>query len=285
MDSLTRTGSVALDEIAAGDQRRSLDRLPPECPLTAVELATLRELCRGLNRQQAATALGIAVSGIDTHLEAAATKLGADSPMQAIAACIRAGWIDRIESEEDASATHQESDVSSTALPYGCPLTRVQLETLRLVGEGLSYKEVAAKRKCSVSTVRSHVHLICSKLNVARGTQAVVLGYKQGWLHERGDTPTSRQVRRLADATEELVVCLRGRNPQMPPALRHYLASFDDLLVSRDEEERLRARQLMEESLARVLREKGVSPRRGRDHGTALAKLVEGLIAERSGAA
>jgi DNA-binding CsgD family transcriptional regulator len=281
VDVRTRTESVARDETAASDHRQPLGRVPPECPLTALELAVLRELSRGVNRQQAATVLGIAVPSVDVHLEAAASKLGTHTPMQAIAACIRAEWIGPIGGPED-RARERESNAPSTELPYGCPLTRVQLETLRLVGDGLSYKEVAAKRQCSVSTVRTHVHLICSKLNVSKCSQAVLLGYKQGWLHERGDTQTSRQIRRLADATEELVVCLRGRKPHMPPALRHYLACFDDLLVSREEDERTRARELMEESLARVLREKGVSPRRGRDHSGALTKLVETLIAERS---
>jgi hypothetical protein len=56
-------------------------------------------------------------------------------------------------------------------------------------------------------------------------------------------------------------------------------------MVSRDELDRTRARQLMEDSLARVLQEKGVSPRKGRDNRTALARLLETLVADGSDAA
>jgi DNA-binding CsgD family transcriptional regulator len=163
-------------------------------------------------------------------------------------------------------------------VPYGCPLTPSQLETLGLVSEGLTYKEVAVKRRCAVSTVRSHVKGICSRLNVAKCAQAVLIGYRKGWLDEHAENQTSLQVRHLAEATEELVVHLQKRKRKMPPALQHYLASFDDLMLAREDEDRVRARDLMEESLARVLRAKGIPRRTARTHDSALAELLDDLI-------
>lgn len=170
-------------------------------------------------------------------------------------------------------------------VPYGCPLTATQLETLRLISEGLSYKEVAAKRGCAVATVRVHVHKICSTLNVARCAQAVLIGYRKGWLDEHGENQTSLQVRRLAEATEELVVHLQKSKRQMPAALQHYLASFDDLMHARGDEERSSARDLMQESLARVLREKGIPRRAARTHNGAFALLLDDLITQKRKAA
>ena len=201
---------------------------------------------------------------------------------------MRAGWIDAYEksrgsTDADGVALREVSDApkfgQQSHVPYGCPLTRGQLETLRLVSEGLTYKEVAQKRRCTVSTVRSHVHLICLKLNVAKCAQAVLVGYRKGWLDEHAENQTSVQVRRLAEATEELVVHLQKRKRNMPPALQHYLASFDDLILARDDEERMSARDLMEKSLARVLQEKGIPGRKARTHNRAFAKLLDDLIA------
>jgi DNA-binding CsgD family transcriptional regulator len=165
-------------------------------------------------------------------------------------------------------------------VPYGCPLTPSQLDTLRLLSEGLTYKELALKRRCSISTVRSHVHEACSRLNVAKSAQAVLIGYRKDWLDEHAENQTSVEVRRLAEATEELVVHLQKRKHKMRPALEHYLASFDDLMLARGDEERIKARDLMEESLARVLRENGIPHRRARTHNSAFAKLLDDLITQ-----
>lgn len=170
-------------------------------------------------------------------------------------------------------------------IPFGCPLTPTQLETLRLVSEGLTYKEVAVKRGCSVSTTRSHVQGICSRLNVAKCAQAILIGYRKGWLDEHAENQTSVQVRRLAEVTEELVVHLQKRKYKLPPALQHYLASFDDLILAKDDEERLKARDLMQDSLARVLREKGMPHRTPRTHSGAFARLLDELITQNRNAA
>jgi DNA-binding CsgD family transcriptional regulator len=170
-------------------------------------------------------------------------------------------------------------------IPYGCPLTPTQLEILRLLSEGLTCKEAALERRCTVSTIRSHVHGICSRLNVAKSAHAILICYRKGWLDEHAENQTSLQVRRLAEATEELVVHLKKRKSKLPPALQHYLASFDDLILAQCDVERIKARDLMQDSLARVLRENGMPHRTARTHDAAFARLLDDLIAQKRAAA
>jgi LuxR family maltose regulon positive regulatory protein len=53
------------------------------------------------------------------------------------------------------------------------PLTDRELDVLRLMAEGLKYKEIAERLFISLNTVRSHVKAIYGKLNVNNRTQAI----------------------------------------------------------------------------------------------------------------
>ena len=53
------------------------------------------------------------------------------------------------------------------------PLSKRELEVLRLMDAGLMYKEIAAKLFISLNTVRTHIKNIYSKLNVKRRSQAL----------------------------------------------------------------------------------------------------------------
>ena len=53
------------------------------------------------------------------------------------------------------------------------PLTDRALDVLRLMSEGLKYKEIAIQLFISLNTVRSHVKAIYGKLNVNNRTQAL----------------------------------------------------------------------------------------------------------------
>ena len=55
------------------------------------------------------------------------------------------------------------------------PLTDRELDVLRLMAEGLKYKEIAERLFISLNTVRSHVKAVYGKLHVNNRTQAVEL--------------------------------------------------------------------------------------------------------------
>jgi len=59
------------------------------------------------------------------------------------------------------------------AVPLIDPLTDRELEVLRLMAEGLKYKEIASELIVSLNTVRFHVKAIYGKLNVNNRTQAI----------------------------------------------------------------------------------------------------------------
>ena len=52
------------------------------------------------------------------------------------------------------------------------PLSKRELEVLRLVSAGLSNKEIADKLYLSPGTIKTHVHNICGKLGVRNRTEA-----------------------------------------------------------------------------------------------------------------
>lgn len=62
------------------------------------------------------------------------------------------------------------------------PLSHRETEVLKLMGDGLSNKEIADKLVISVSTVRTHVEHILEKLAVSGRTEAAVKAMRKGWI-------------------------------------------------------------------------------------------------------
>jgi LuxR family maltose regulon positive regulatory protein len=62
------------------------------------------------------------------------------------------------------------------------PLTRCELEVLRLIADGLRNQEIADRLVISVATVKRHVTNIYGKLGVTRRIQAVAQAQEPGLL-------------------------------------------------------------------------------------------------------
>ncbi|HEV8102245.1 MAG TPA: response regulator transcription factor [Gaiellaceae bacterium] len=76
-------------------------------------------------------------------------------------------------------------------------LTTRELETLRLIAQGLSNAEIGEQLYISETTVKTHVTHLLQKLNLRDRVQAVVLAYQSGMLDPDGaaadrTTPRSR---------------------------------------------------------------------------------------------
>jgi LuxR family maltose regulon positive regulatory protein len=62
------------------------------------------------------------------------------------------------------------------------PLSERELEVLRLIVAGLSNREIAEELVIAISTVKSHINNIYSKLDVKRRAQAIARAQELGLL-------------------------------------------------------------------------------------------------------
>lgn len=77
----------------------------------------------------------------------------------------------------------QEINRSRAVADALAALTEREVEVLRLVGEGLSNAEIAARLVISEKTAKSHISNILSKLHLADRTQAAVYAWREGLMH------------------------------------------------------------------------------------------------------
>jgi putative nucleotidyltransferase with HDIG domain len=63
-----------------------------------------------------------------------------------------------------------------------CPLSGRELDVLRLLSEGMVYKQIAGQMQLSVSTIRTHLHNVYGKIGAVDRAQAVLTARDRGWI-------------------------------------------------------------------------------------------------------
>jgi putative nucleotidyltransferase with HDIG domain len=63
-----------------------------------------------------------------------------------------------------------------------CPLSARELDVLRLLSEGMVYKQIAGEMQLSVSTIRTHLHNVYGKIGAVDRAQAVLTARDRGWI-------------------------------------------------------------------------------------------------------
>jgi DNA-binding NarL/FixJ family response regulator len=81
----------------------------------------------------------------------------------------------RVVQELEGASQHDRHDMASYA-----HLSEREREVLRLIAEGLSNADIAARLVLSEKTVKSHVRNILSKLHLADRTQAAIFAWREG---------------------------------------------------------------------------------------------------------
>ena len=118
------------------------------------------------------------------HAEIALVALGLNEDRRDVVRCGRAGFSGYI----SRNASFDElcralSDVASGRL--ACTdqgLTRREGEVLKLIGQGMSNKEIARDLNLSLATVKHHVHHVLQKLGLPRRAQAMRRVREAPWL-------------------------------------------------------------------------------------------------------
>ena len=179
-------GAIASDAAAAPEERVAAERARLTIDHAAIGALALRRL--GL--PQSVTAVVDRHHAEDTNGHAAMVRLadmlahlsvGDAVRPQALAAVAQRLSLD--EATLDAIAYDLPRAPGARAVTDGqSPLTPMQQKALRGLADGKLYKQIAAELGLSQSTVRSHVHNLYRKLDVADRAQAVLLASERGWI-------------------------------------------------------------------------------------------------------
>lgn len=67
-------------------------------------------------------------------------------------------------------------------VPDGCPLSPRQFDVLAAFGRGETPRDIAERMVLSESTIRSHAHMIYTRLGVPSVAAAIAYAFNQGWM-------------------------------------------------------------------------------------------------------
>ena len=189
------------------------DRHTDICLLAVVpDLLSLRDV---IKRASPDVALIDVTQGVDLEdvrsiaerwPDLALMALGLREQRQEVIRCGRAGFVGYVAREASIDALcqamldivagrlHCSADISggllralfrmkaqTPATPTNTALTRREGDVLRLIGRGLSNKEIAQELNLSTATVKHHVHGVLGKLNVTRRAQAMRQVREESW--------------------------------------------------------------------------------------------------------
>jgi two-component system, NarL family, nitrate/nitrite response regulator NarL len=197
-----------------GEGLQACIRCHTEIVLTAIvpDLLSLRE---AIKRASPDVALIDVTQGVDLEEvrsiaegwpDLALMALGLREQRQEVIRCGRAGFVGYVAREASIDALCQamldivagrlqcSADISggllralfrtnaqSPATPTSTGLTRREGDVLKLIGRGLSNKEIAQELNLSTATVKHHVHGVLGKLNVTRRAQAMRQVRDESW--------------------------------------------------------------------------------------------------------
>ena len=172
-----------------GSALRLVNEAKPDVVLMDIRLPGVDglEVTRRIRRDHAGIAVVILTSFEDHEMMAAAFRAGAN-----------AYALKDVEPDELERIVRVVAGGRNVILPPGMaevlahpdrvagPLSARELETLRLIAEGRTNKEIAEELGVTEGTVKSHVTSILNKLGVQDRIRAVLEAARKGWIQLRG---------------------------------------------------------------------------------------------------
>jgi DNA-binding NarL/FixJ family response regulator len=146
--------------------------------LTAREREVLDATLAGWSTAEIARRLGLSPVTVRRHAASAVRKL--DLPSRA--ALHSVATASRAQEPRLAPAPDGEAPLAEVRPALSSPLTRRQLDVLRLVAAGMPNQEIAAELVIAPNTVKNHVTRVLEKLGARNRADAVMLAARHGWL-------------------------------------------------------------------------------------------------------
>lgn len=142
-----------------------------------------------------------------------------------------------------------------------CPLTRTELQVLRLLATGLTYKQIAERHGRTVSTIRSTLHNIYRKTGIRDRSQLVIHAYCHGWIELpiEGRAREEMLLSRVAMLLDHLMLAIETRQSLTTNQTR-YLHLFESWLRADTHTVREELRERMADQVRVVLHDAGLDP-------------------------